>query len=236
MKASFLFLTLCLSTTIFSQDLSVPDEILDELETVVIETAEDTFAFRVHYPKNYRKEKSYKLFLGLSGGEQNFEIVDYCYAAWFRSGYFMDYITVLPVVNSDTINFKDYDDDRINHMIETIDNHFNLNEKWLIAGTSNGGIAAYNFVAANPKKFEGLIVAPGEIKDVVPGQDWSHLNVIIAFGELDLKAWIDISKDNAKQLKKIVNSVELVKMTDQGHILPISFNVDKIYDAYFLRD
>jgi predicted esterase len=220
----------------FGQNLSVPEEILAELETVEIETPTDTITLRVSYPDNYDESKSYKCFLGLSGGEQNMKIVNYCYAAWFRSGYFNDYITVLPVVQRDTIQFADYSKERILNMIHAINERFKVAEKWLIAGTSNGGNAAFRFINAQPDRFEGIIAAPGTLDSTVsPNSSWSHLKVLMCYGELDDKSWIKSVKDSYKSLKKTVSKIELIKLEDQGHILPISFNADKMYDPYFLE-
>lgn len=232
----FIFLvSFGLSRLTFAQDLTVPEEILKELKTVVVSTPEDTFMYRVAYPANYNPEKEYKCFIGLSGGEQSLKIVNYCYAAWFRSGYFKDYITVLPVVEHDTINFKDYKPERIERLLNSINEEFRIKPGYLIAGTSNGGVAAFNFVAAFPDRFEGIITAPGMLDSAIePSEKWSHLKVILAYGEVDADLWVKGSKTTAKRLKKAVKSVQLVKLTEQGHILPIKFNVDKMYDPYFL--
>ena len=217
-----------------AQDLSVSEEILNELETVILYSEVDTFTFRVAFPKNYDPKKEYKCFLGLSGGNQSLKIVNYCYAAWFRSGYFVDYITVLPVV-TDTLNFRDYSNEKIEGLLKIINKNYRVNPKWLIAGTSNGGVAAFNFVAAFPEKFEGIIVAPGKISDAIqPTEKWSHLKVILACGDKDDPKWIKATKKSAKKIKKIVRSVKLVPLKGQGHILPIKFNADKMYDPYFL--
>jgi predicted esterase len=226
----FAFLSLA-----YGQDLTVDEEILNELETVVIETETDTITLRVAYPDQYDKNKEYSCLLGLSGGNQTKKIVNYCYAAWFRSGYFNDYMTILPVVERDTIQFDDYPPERIENMLSAINEHFRLKEKWLIAGTSNGGDAAFQFVNVAPDRFEGIITAPGTITaSVEPTSEWSHLKVVLCYGELDAKKWIQDVKLTHKTLKKIVSQIKLIKLEGQGHILPVSFNADKMYDPYFL--
>lgn len=222
----------------YSQDLTVPEEILERLETKVVTTPRDTFTFRVAYPQNYNAEESYECYLGLSGGTQSLKIVNYCYAAWFQSGYFANYITILPVnTYSDSTSFLDYDPKRMERMMLAIEQNFPLNnKKWIVGGTSNGGIAAFDLVQANPNRFKAVIVAPGMIEEetAIKG-DWSHIDVILAYGDQDKKEWIKMSKQTGKRLKKIARSVQIVALTDQGHILPISFNVDRIYDNYFLE-
>jgi hypothetical protein len=237
MRSLIVLIAMVSFQNVWSQDLTVSEEILSELETVQIQVDTNVYTFRVAYPANYDSEKEYKCFLGLSGGDQSLKIVNYCYAAWFRSGYFKDYITILPVVDpkEGTVNFMDYGPPRIEQLLEGVNENFRLKPEWLIAGTSNGGKAAFNFVAAFPGRFEGVIVAPGQVIEAhEPNELWSHLKVIIAYGSDDSKSWIKKSKDSAKLLKKVVKSVQLVPLEGQGHILTVSFNADKMYDPYFL--
>lgn len=239
MRSLFILLAFISFQNVWSQNLAVSEEILDELETVQFEVDTNVYTFRVAYPKNYDSSKEYKCFLGLSGGDQSLKIVNYCYAAWFRSGYFKDYITILPVLdpNHDSTNFKDYGVPRMRELLDVINESFRLKPQWLIAGTSNGGQAAFNFVGAFPGHFEGVIVAPGQLTEAIePSPLWSHLKVIVAYGTEDVKSWIQASKQSAKLLKKFVKSVQLVPLKGQGHILNISFNADKMYDPYFLEN
>jgi predicted esterase len=218
-----------------AQDTGIPSEILNELETIIIETEESTFMCRVSYPANYNPEKEYKCFLGLSGSNQLLPAVNYSYAAWFRSGYFKDYFTILPVADSDSNNFKDFNSEKIKSVLNAINEKFKLAPSWLIGGTSNGGVAAFNFVAAFPDRFEGIIVAPGYLpENIQPTEKWNHLKVILAYGKLDADFWIKSTKTTAKRLKKIVKSVIIVPLEEQGHVLEIKFNADKMYDPYFI--
>jgi len=237
MRSLILLLAIIGFQNVWSQDLAVSEEILSELTTVQFEADTNLYSFRVAYPANYDSEKEYKCFLGLSGGGQSMKIVNYCYAAWFRSGYFKDYITVLPVVDpaDDTTNFMDYGLERIKEILDVVNENFRVKPAWLIAGTSNGGVAAFNFITAFHDRFEGLIVAPGKLsEDVEITEAWSHLKVVVAYGDQDSKSWIKASKTVAKRLKKVVSSVMLIPLKGQGHILPVTFNVDKMYDPYFL--
>ena len=106
MKVLFiLFITF--SFGIFAQDLSIPDNVKAELQTKQYIKEKDTFNFQVVYPKNFDSSKKYPIYLALSGGNQSLDIVNYCYAAWFKSSYFDDYITVLPLAKKGS-NLKDY--------------------------------------------------------------------------------------------------------------------------------
>lgn len=227
-------LFLSFSTHLFSQDLSVPDSILHELNTSIFIEGSDTLCFKYVYPKDYDSTKNYPVFLGLSGGDQNEFIVDYCYAAWFRSNYFKNYFTILPV-NILHNNLIQYSPSEIELVYKSIQSHFNVSAKnWIIAGTSNGGVAVYNFVAQKPALFYGLITMPGSKGELVKiDSTWSHLHVLNAVGENDSDGWKNavyyIHDSTGTFLKK--NDVMVLK--DVGHILPISFNIDTVYQRYF---
>ena len=231
-------LLLPFSTLLHAQDLSVPEDILGKLTTEVVITETDTFIFRVAYPDGYSADKEYDCMVGISGGNQSMKIVNYCYAAWFQSGYFKDHITILPVNrDSSKTNFSDYTPDRLQSMISAIHSFFPVKSDWMIVGTSNGGTCAFDMVALDPTLFKAIIVAPGYLEeDKVVDENWQHLDVILAYGEKDRPEWIKKAKETAKRLKKSVKSVQRVALQDQGHILPIWFNVDKFYDPYFLME
>lgn len=234
----FLILSIC-TRTLNAQNLSVPDSILNELTTIKIPVenfVEDSLIFKVVYPNNYDANKTYPVLLGLSGGNQNEKIVNYCYAAWFKSDYFKNHITILPV-NKKGKNLLHYSKNDINNTLTTIKKNFHVtNKNWIVAGTSNGGQATFNFISEDPSLFEGGIVIPGALGDSVNvDNSWKHLNIILAYGSKDSDDWAKGSKKTKKTLSKYVNNVKLLKLKGQGHILPIDFDIDSVYKIYFKK-
>lgn len=226
-----------LTTSINAQHLAVPDSILNELHTIKISTdtiLKDSLFFKVVYPVNYDSTKTYPVLLGLSGGDQKEVIVDYCYAAWFKSNYFDNYITILPVCDSSK-NLLYYDSDDINNMLNTIKDNFRVTTKdWIIVGTSNGGRAAFNFIAEDPELFEGGIVIPGVIEDSVEINDsWKDLTIVLAYGDKDEDDWIKGAEKTKNRLSTYVKNVQTIILKEQGHILLIDFDIDIIYKKYF---
>ena len=213
-------------------DLTVPDDILAELQTKTVELGPRSFQFKVKYPANYDAMKRYPIFLALPGGNQAENIAEYCYAAWFRSPHFDDYYTIIPF--GDTKNLKDYEVKDINMMFTAINMEFNCKATpWVLGGTSNGGAAAFSFVAAKPAQFEGVITIPGGLGSNTPTDDWSHLRVLLAYGSEDVKPWINAAEEGAQALEGRVLAVEKMPLVGQGHILPLDFDLETIYQAYF---
>lgn len=238
MKAFVLFLlfTFCMPQ-LYSQDLSVPDSILAELKTVQLVNSTnpyDTLSFKIVFPENYKATKNYPVQLCLSGGGQSPKIVDYCYAAWFRSDYFKSYLTILPISKRGE-NLRHYSKKYILEIINTITKNYKTsNSNWILCGTSNGGAASFNFAAASPKLYEGLIVMPGILNErIALNTDWKHLNVVLAYGEKEDAKWKEKVLESKERLAPVVSKATSIELKGQGHILPIGFAIDRVYRAYF---
>ena len=238
MSKQFIFLIVFYSSFNlgFAQDLSVPDTILKELNTSIFIEGSDTLCFKYVYPENYDSTKTYPVLLGLSGGDQTEFIVDYCYAAWFRSDYFKHYFTILPVNILDQ-NILTYDNDAIGVTYDVIMSNFNVDtSNWIIVGTSNGGVASYIFVAKSPELFHGIITVPGSASDtLIFDLKWSHLHILNAVGYNDSEGWKNAADYLHDSIGSFSKSNELMVLNDVGHILPLSFNIDTVYSQYFSK-
>lgn len=236
MKKALLSLFTILSLFSLGQDLTVPDSILQELNTSVFVVEEDTICFKYTFPKHYDSTKMYPVFIGLSGGNQSEFIVDYCYASWFRSRHFTDYFTILPV-NVLGKNLSTYTSKDIELTLRAIQENFNVKESdWILAGTSNGGVAAYNFIAHAPQQFHGIIAIPGSASDTLKIQsNWSHLHALNAVGEDDSDGWKTAVKKTSDSLDGNIKSNDLITLKGVGHILPLDFNIEIVYDRYFSK-
>ena len=231
-----LTISIC-SPLVYTQDLTVPNTILQELSDIVFiddNEGKDTISFKVVFPDNYDSTMTYPVAICLSGGDQSEPIVNYCYAAWFRTKYFENFLMILPL-NTTGMNLKDYSDKEVENIERLIKNNFNVSdENWIIAGTSNGGVACFNFIAKSPKLYQGVIVMPGAIDTkITVNSDWNHLKVILAYGENDSEKWIDAVKKTKKKIENNVSEVITVVLKGQGHILPIDFDLNQVYDKYF---
>ena len=218
-------------------NLEVPKSILAELHTITIPLPQttDSISLRVAYPAAYSPSETYPVLLGLSGGNQSLEIVNYCYAAWFRTGQFKRYLTVVPVAPEGR-NLRDYGMAEIQALMDAIKAHFNTTPNgWTVAGTSNGGVATFNFLAADPGLFDGAVVIPGTMAETVEiTNSWRHLSILLACGTEDAKDWIDATKATETALKGKVRHVQSIMLKGQGHISPIDFDLDVVYSVYKL--
>lgn len=187
----------------------------------------------VRLPAAYDPAKRYKIFLGLSGGDQNRGIVDYCAQVYFTSKLLDEYIIIAPI-NQDGRNFAGYQPDDIAALFGAITTNFPATENgWLIAGTSNGGVAAFQFLAADPARFQGIITMPGALADLQPTADWQHLQVLLAVGTADSDYWLNAADQAEQLLRGKTAFVRRLPLNGEGHILPTGYPIDNIYRAYF---
>ena len=229
---NILTLLLTLSfTTLYSQDLSVPDSIVNELETKSIIIERDTLKFKIKYPENYSSDTKYPVYLALSGGNQSDFIVDYCYYAWFRSDYFKDYITIMPIDGKKGI--RSYNEDKIERIISAIKTNFNTTKKnWILGGTSNGGASAFNFREVHPKLYVAIIVMPGSKGENNFKKGIKKITFILAYGEKD-EGWAEKTKKDYDYFIEKRGSCRLFEMKGQGHLLTSDYNIDEVYKLYF---
>lgn len=193
----------------------------------------DEKKYKVVLPENFDPMNEYPILLGLSGGNQSPEIVDYCYQVWFKSHYFDQYIYVMPI-NHNGVNLNQYSADEIQKVTDEIQAAFHTKlGDWLTVGTSNGGVASFNFLAKTPSLYQGIVVIPGFLGKIQPTDEWKHLKVVFAYGEKDSSSWINSSKEGKTKLENKVKSVDVLALKNVGHILPEGYPIDQVYDLYF---
>lgn len=236
-KLVYIIILICFNFNSFGQNFAVPDSILNNVEQRQFEyTYTAKFNYKVIYPENYDSLKNYKVFLGLSGGNANEKIVNYCFYTLFDSKYFDNYITILPLGPSGRPLSK-MDSTEINLLIADIKTHEKVTDNnWTLAGTSMGGLAAYNFASARPELFEGIITFPGGLGANKVSKKWKDYKVILAAGESDEANWIELNKTTKSKLEKNVKSIETFIIEGQGHIISPEYDIDKIYSIYFSDD
>ncbi len=230
----YCLISICLSLSSYAQKFEVPDSILNDVVSNQFEyTYTAKFKYKVVYPANYDTLKTYKVFLGLSGGNANEQIVNYCYYTLFDSKYFENYFTILPLAPSGR-SLADIDSTEINLLIDDImKNHKVTNRNWVVAGTSMGGFAAFNFANNRPELFEGIITFPGGLRTKEVTDKWANYKVLLAIGELDEPNWLSLVDRTKSRLEGNVKSVETFILKGEEHIISPDYDIDKVYSKYF---
>jgi pimeloyl-ACP methyl ester carboxylesterase len=233
-KLTYCIILTCLSLNSYGQKFDVPDSILNGVESRQFEYADTSiFNYKIVYPVDYDSLTYYKVLVGLSGGNASEPIVNYCYYTLFDSKYFDNYITILPLGPSGR-PLSEMDSSEINLLIADImKNQKVTDNNWIVAGTSMGGLAAYNFASARPELFEGIITVPGGLGTNKVSEGWKNYKILLAGGELDEADWISFNNDTKSKLEGHVKSIEIFTIEGQGHIISPEYDIDKVYSKYF---
>jgi len=140
--------------------------LISPLRAEVLDRTKDVDGTTVHYkvvlPNAYDPAKAYPAILGLGGGPQNMNTVDGILTRFFGpEAEKRGYIVVAPAAPDDDLFFED--GDRIfPEFLKMIAADYKIRDnKFHIAGPSNGGIAAFHVAAANPDYFLSVTAFPG---------------------------------------------------------------------------
>ncbi len=105
-----------------------------------------------------------------------------------------------------------------------------------LAGTSMGGLAAFETMKRNPAPFATLLGAPGAFRTGVTASDLSRMftgkAVFVGVGELDEALWKNPTVAIDSRLTSLGYDSTYVEFRGQGHILDASFDESVFFDFW----
>jgi predicted esterase len=170
--------------------------LIQPLQAEVIEKSKKVGDTVVHYktvlPNNYDPAKAYPAVLIMGGGPQTMNTVDTTIARNFRAeAEKRGYIIVGPAAPDDDL-FFDEGDRIFPEFLKLILADYKIQDnKFHIAGPSNGGISALHVAAANPQYFLSVTAFPGYMWEPTDEklQAISKMCVFMYVGEFDPYRW-----------------------------------------------
>jgi predicted peptidase len=170
--------------------------LIQPLQAEVIEKSKKVGDTIVHYktvlPNNYDPAKAYPAVLIMGGGPQTMNTVDTTLARNFRAeAEKRGYIIVGPAAPDDDL-FFDEGDRIFPEFLKMILADYKIQDnKFHIAGPSNGGISAFHVAAANPEYFLSVTAFPGYMWEPTDAklQAISKMCVFMYVGEFDPYRW-----------------------------------------------
>ena len=170
--------------------------LIQPLQAEVIEKSKKVGDTIVHYktvlPNNYDPAKAYPAVLIMGGGPQTMNTVDTTIARNFRAeAEKRGYIIVGPAAPDDDL-FFDEGDRIFPEFLKMILADYKIQDnKFHIAGPSNGGISALHVAAANPQYFLSVTAFPGYMWEPTDEklQAISKMCVFMYVGEFDPYRW-----------------------------------------------
>jgi poly(3-hydroxybutyrate) depolymerase len=211
----------------------VQAELLEKTKKV----AGTTVHYKVVLPNGYDPAKTYPAVIALGGGPQTMNTVDTILSRNFRAeAEKRGYIVVAPAAPDDQLFFED--GARIfPEFLKLILADYKIQDnKFHIAGPSNGGIAAFHVAAANPQYFLSITAFPGYMWEPSAAklQAISKMCVFMYVGENDPYRWHGEMKKEAELLRQMGSVARYTLEKDQPHRMETlaGANAGRLFDGF----
>ena len=212
---------------------SVPAKVLEKTKKVGATTVQ----YKVVLPNGYDPAKTYPAILAFGGGPQTMDTVERVLDRNFRAeAEKRGYLVVAPAAPDDQLFFEDGARifPQFLHMI--LADYRILENKFHIAGPSNGGIAAFHVAALYPQYFLSVTAFPGYMWEPSPAklQAISKMCVFMYVGENDPYMWHSEMKKEAEFLRSKGTVARYTVEKGQPHRMETlaDTNAGRLFDGF----
>ena len=212
---------------------SVQAELLEKTKKV----GDTTVRYKIVLPNAYDPAKAYPAILAFGGGPQTMDTVDNVLNRNFRAeAEKRGYIVVAPAAPDDEVFFEE--GARIfPEFLKMIQADYKIQDnKFHIAGPSNGGIAAFHVAASNPQYFLSVTAFPGYLWQPTAAklQAISKMCVFMYVGENDPYRWHAEMKKEAEELRSKGTVARYTVEKSQPHRLDTlaGANAARLFDGF----
>jgi len=212
---------------------SAPAKLLEKTKKVGATTVQ----YKVVLPNGYDPAKTYPAILAFGGGPQTMDTVERVLDRNFRAeAEKRGYLVVAPAAPDDQLFFEDGARifPQFLHMI--LADYRILENKFHIAGPSNGGIAAFHVAALYPQYFLSVTAFPGYMWEPSPAklQAISKMCVFMYVGENDPYMWHAEMKKEAEFLRSKGTVARYTVEKGQPHRMETlaGANAGRLFDGF----
>lgn len=191
----------------------------------VLEKSKNIAGVTVHYkvvlPSRYDAAKSYPAVLAFGGGPQTMNIVDGAIQRnWRDEAERRGYIVVIPAAPEGRLFFEGGERIFPEFLTKILADYKIRDNKFHIAGQSNGGISAFHVAASYPQYFWSVSGFPGYLPDATPARVSALAKMCINMhvGELDT-GWKEEMQEQASQFRAKGLTVRITVEKGQSHRL-----------------
>jgi predicted peptidase len=177
--------------------------------------------YKILLPKDYDPQKTYPAILAFPPGSQNMDMVmTTLQQHWLAEGDKRSYIVVIPAapfgkpfVGDGAKVFPEFIEQLL-HDYKIRDNKFH------VAGMSNGGRSAFHIAASYPQYFKSVTGLPGYLPDATPERvaALAKLCINMHVGELD-GDWVDQMQQQASMFRSKGYPVRFTIEKGEGHVM-----------------
>ena len=197
---------------------SLAGKILDKAEII----AGTTVQYKVILPNGYDPTKAYPAVLAFPGGPQTMDTVEGTVERnWREQAERLGYIVIVPAAPNGQLFFQEGGAKVFPEFLNKLLGDFKIQDnKFHIAGVSNGGLSAFHVAALYPQYFWSVTGLPGYLPDANPTRVRALAKMCINMyaGEMDT-AWLEAEKEQAAQFRAQGFIVEFSEEKGQGHVM-----------------
>jgi predicted peptidase len=196
-----------------------------------------TVQYKVVLPGGYDPAKAYPAILAFGGGPQTMNTVDSVLNRNFRAeAEKRGYIVIAPAAPDDQLFFEDGARIFPDFLKMILADYKIQDNKFHIAGPSNGGIAAFHVAAANPQYFLSVTAFPGYMWEPSPAKlkAISKMCVFMYVGENDEYMWHGEMKREAELLRATGTVARYTVEKGQPHRMETlaGANAGRLFDGF----
>jgi len=177
--------------------------------------------YKVILPNGYDPGKAYPAVLAFPGGPQTMDTVEGTLEGnWLDEAERRGYIVVIPAAPQAGLFFEGGDRVFPEFLTRLLSDFKILNNKFHIAGVSNGGLSAFHIAASYPQYFWSVTGLPGYLPDATPArvQALAKLCINMYAGELDTE-WLQQERAQAAQFRAQKFAVQFSMEKGEGHVM-----------------
>ena len=196
---------------------SLAAEVLDKVEDI----AGTAIHYKVILPNGYNRAKAYPAVLAFPGGPQTMDTVDGTVERnWREQAERLGYIVIVPAAPNGRLFFEEGAKVFPEFLIKVLSDFKILDDKFHIAGVSNGGLSAFHIAASYPQYFWSVTGLPGYLPDASPVRVRALAKMCINMyaGEMDTD-WLESEKAQAAQFRAQGFVVQFSVEKAQGHVM-----------------
>jgi predicted esterase len=192
-------------------------EVLDK----VADISGTKLEYKVVLPNGYDASKAYPAILAFGGGSQTMDMVEATLRRnWQEPAENLGYIVILPAAPDGDLFFESGDRVFPAFIVKLLGDYKVLQNKFHIAGVSNGGLSAFHIASLYPQYFWSVTGLPGFLDDPSPDHMRALLKLCIYMyaGEMD-PGWLRSEKQEAAKFRSEGYTVEFSEEEGEGHVM-----------------
>src|SRR6202142_1914247 len=196
-----------------------------------------TVHYKVVLPSGYDPAKAYPAILALGGGPQTMNTVDNVLSRNLRpEAEKRGYIVIAPAAPEDELFFEDGARIFPEFLKMMLADYKIQDNKFHIAGPSNGGIASFHVASLNPQFFLSITAFPGYLWEETPAhiQAISKMCINMFVGELDPMGWQDLMQKQTSEFRAKGMTAQYTVEKGQPHRLDTLAgpNAARLFDLF----